>query len=61
MELMPTAPMVTANKHEEQLLISFRAMNQQAQDKYLMRMASSAIRSPSHVKPGLKLVVGGAQ
>lgn len=61
MKITPKLPTSALTEAEQQILLAFRAMNQQAQDKYLMRMVQSAKRYPHRVAPVLQLVPGGAK
>lgn len=61
MKLTPTTQVFAANKEEEQILLSFRAMTQESQERYLDRMELSAMLYPRHENPSLKLILGGGE
>lgn len=57
----PGGPAIVLTADEQRILLAFRAMDQQARDKYVWRMSQSAKRYPHRAAPVLHLVPGGAK
>lgn len=59
MKLTPNTQVIAANKEEEQILICFRAMTKESQDRCLERVELSAVLYPRIRQPILGLIRGG--